>query len=190
MRLVSLLGSVTQPGRLRGAVVAAVDRAQDADVEVELLDLAGLRIGFADGRPPEAFGDDTARTVAAIAEADAVIVATPVYRASLTGALKNLFDHLPVEALENKAVGLISMGARDHHCLGADRHLRDVLSFFGALVAPVAVYLTSADFSNGIASAQANTDLDALFNRVIALAASSAVPEGPVLRPLVVRTGR
>jgi len=64
----------------------------------------------ADGTPPEDPTDDTATTIAALGSAKALIVATPVYRGSLTGSLKNL---------------------------------RYVLSFFGAMVMPVAVYLDS-----------------------------------------------
>ena len=81
-----------------------------------------------------------------MAAADAVVLATPVYRGSLTGVLKNLLDHLPVEALRGTPTAIAAMGASDHHYLGAERHLRDVLAFFGALVTPTAVYLTSADF--------------------------------------------
>jgi hypothetical protein len=51
-----------------------------------------------------------------------------------------------------KPTGIVSMGATLHHFLGADRHLRDVLAFYGALVAPVSVYLTSSDFVDGVPS--------------------------------------
>jgi FMN reductase len=93
MRLVAVLGSVTPPGRLHRALGEAVERAQQGGgVSVELIDLATRRIAPADGRPPAAFDDDTAATVEAIAGADAVVLATPVYRGSLTGTLKNLVD--------------------------------------------------------------------------------------------------
>jgi FMN reductase len=186
MRLVAILGSVTPPGRLRMALAGALERSR-SDVESMLLDLAELRIAFADGRPPEALDDDTAATVAAIGKADAVIVATPVYRGSLTGALKNLFDHLPVTALEGKPVGLVAMGASDHHFLGAERHLRDVLAFFGALGAPVAVYLTSADFHDGAPLERAQADLDALLDEILELSRLNSNRSQSRLRPLVAR---
>ena len=66
-------------------------------------------------------------------QADAVILASPVYRGSFTGALKNLLDHLPIEALTGKPVGIVAMGATNHHYLGVDWHLRDVLAWFGAI---------------------------------------------------------
>src|ERR1700742_1629776 len=91
--LVAVVGSVTRPGRLRRAVAEALGRRPEPTL---LIDLADYRIGFADGRPPEQLDDDTAEVVATLAEADVVLLATPTYRGSMTGALKNLLDHVPV----------------------------------------------------------------------------------------------
>jgi FMN reductase len=143
-RIAVVLGSVTRPGRLRRALEAAIDAAPEADAT--LYDLGEHTVSFADGADPETLGDDTAALVAAIAGADAVVFATPVYRGSLSGSLKNLIDHTPLAALAGKPVGIVAMGASDHHFLGAERHLRDILSFFGTRLAPLAVYITSADF--------------------------------------------
>jgi FMN reductase len=169
--LTIVIGSATPPGRLHRALGdAAVRAAERRRVAVRTLDLAGLRIAPADGRPGEQLGDDTAATVETIAGSGAVVLATPVYRASLTGALKNLLDHLPVEALRGTPTGIVAMGGSDHHHQGAERHLRDVLSFFGALVAPTAVYLTPSDFADGVPGAGAAGRLDALVDAVIELA--------------------
>lgn len=183
-RLVGVLGSVTPPGRLRRAVGDALERAAGDGLDTRLIDLADVRVAFADGRPPDAYGDDTAAVVDAIARADAVVLATPVYRGSLTGALKNLLDQLPVEALEGKAVGIVAMGASDHHFLGADRHLRDVLAFFGALVAPVGVYLTSASFAHGEPGDAAAAALDGLLGSVTTLRRALGAPQPTTPRPL------
>lgn len=183
----AVLGSVTPPGRLRRALVEALDRAAGHGLDSRLIDLADARIAFADGRPPDAYGNDTAAVVDAIAQADAVVLATPVYRGSLTGALKNLLDHVPVEALEGKAVGIVAMGASDHHFLGADRHLRDVLAFFGALVAPVGVYLSSASFVDGAPGAAAAGALDGLLGTVTRLNEALGEPQRGAPRPLAAR---
>jgi FMN reductase len=119
--------------------------------------------------------------VAAIAGADAVVLATPVYRGSLTGALKNLLDHAPIPALRGTPVGIVAMGGSDHHYLGVERHLRDVLSFFGAHPLPTAAYLSSRDFADGVPGPRAAGELDALFDAVGALAEAlrGAPPLGP-----------
>jgi FMN reductase len=166
-----ILGSTTPPGRLHRAVEGAIERA---DFSADLLDLGTLKLGFANGTPPEDLDDDTAATIAAIENAKAVIFATPIYRGSLSGSLKNLIDLTPVPALQGKVVGIVAMGASDHHFLGAERHLRDVLAFFGAVVMPVAVYLNNGDFEDGQPGERAETALDDLFAATVEAAAALA----------------
>jgi FMN reductase len=171
IELVAVLGSVTPPGRLQGAVEGALERLERAGAATtQLVNLADRRIALADGRPAADLGDDTEAVIAAINSADAVLFATPVYRGSLTGALKNLFDQLPVSSLQWKATAILAMGARPEHFLGVERHVRDVLAFFGAVVAPVAGYLTSDDFVNGALQSDAEAQLDQLLSGLLALA--------------------
>jgi NAD(P)H-dependent FMN reductase len=149
----AVIGSVTPPGRLHTAVATAVTLAgARPDVSASLLNLGEHRISFADGRPLDRFTDDTAAVVGRLAEADTVLLASPVYRGTFTGALKNLLDLTPVEALRGKPVGIVAMGATLHHYLGVDWHLRAVLGWFGALVPPTSVYLESSHFRDGVLS--------------------------------------
>jgi FMN reductase len=179
-RLVAVLGSATAPGRLHRALTEALARAASSgEVSIELIDLGAVSIAAADGRAPEQLGDDTAATLAAIAAADAVVLATPVYRGSMTGTLKNLLDHVPTAALRSKPVAIIAMGASDHHYLGAERHLRDVLAFFGALVCPTAAYLSSADFEDGAVAERAAHELDQSLAAALELAGAGIGPLGP-----------
>ena len=184
IKLQGIVGSVTPPGRLLSATRWLLDSAQRSHqgVDVQLVNLADHRIAFADGRPPEQYGDDTAGLVESVRRADGVIVASPVYRGSITGALKNLLDHLPLEALAAKPVGIIAMGATHHHFLGADWHLRDILAWFGAIVVPTSVYLVSADFVAGEVVESAKQDLTDLAAAVIKLAALTPAP-GKYLGP-------
>jgi FMN reductase len=185
IQLTAVVGSVTAPGRLRRAVDEALARAHET--HTDLIDLADRRIAFADGRPVTELDDDTAAVIAALAGADAVLLATPVYRGSLTGALKNLLDHVPVAALQGTPVALVAMGASDHHYLGAERHLRDVLAFFGAHPLPTAVYLSSRDFVDGQPSQRAEDALDAVVSSAVTLA--GALRERPALGPLPLAAG-
>lgn len=82
-------------------------------------------------------------------KADAVIVGTPIYRGSYTGAFKNFFDLVPNDALAGKVMGVMATaGSRDHY-LAIDHALRPLFSFFQCLIAPHPVYLQEGDFSNG-----------------------------------------
>ena len=73
------------------------------------------------------------------------------------------------ERLQGKPVGIVAMGATPHHFLGVDFHLRDVLSWFGALIAPTSVYLTGADFTDGKLMDDASSQLDQLIATLSAL---------------------
>ena len=183
--ITAILGSVTPPGRLSSAVSGALERATSRGHTTELLDLSQLSLGFADGRPLEQLTDDTSRLVQAVQRADAVVLATPVYRATLTGALKNALDLLPVEALQGKPVAVIAMGATLHHTLGPESHLRDILAWFGAVQLPTSVYLSSADFADGRLTPEAAAGLDELLDTLAAFA-SAQLPAGPV--PLAARS--
>jgi FMN reductase len=180
-RLLAVVGAVTPPGRLDAAVRFAADRAaEQAAVAATVLTLAEHRVSFADGRALDRYPDDTARVVGAIAEADAVLLASPVYRASFTGALKNLLDLTPVEALRAKPVGIVAMGATLHHYLGVDWQLRAVLAWFGALVVPTSVYLESGHFQDGkLADPAARAGLGDLVGALVAMAVHARGQAGP-----------
>ena len=141
---------------------------------------ASFQISFADGRPLEGYADDTARIVGAVEAADAVLLASPVYRASFTGALKNLLDLTPLPALRGKPVGIVAMGATSHHYLGVDWQLRAVLAWFGALVVPTSVYLESGHFQDGrLADAGAAAALTDLVRALVAMTGHAREQSGP-----------
>src|SRR5262249_51550655 len=135
-----------------------------------VLNLAETPIETCDGRLLAAYGDATRRAVGQIAAAAAVLMGVPVYRASFPGVLKNLLDIVPVEALQGKPVGIVAMGGSPHHYLAADTQLRQVLAWFGALLAPTCVYLTGGDFQEGrLTPESSHRDLAASTEKLIAL---------------------
>ncbi len=162
MKLVAVLGSVTPPGRLSRGIEGCLTRAEAAGHVTELIDLADYRLEYADARPLAERGDDSELLVDKLLAADAVLLASPVYRASMTGALKNLLDLVPVDALMGKPCAIVAMGATPHHFLGVDSHLRDVLAWFGAWTLPTSVYLTNANFVDGVLAEEPASQLDLL----------------------------
>ena len=140
-RLLMLVGAATPPGRLAAAITAAADavRGQAENIDVDIMNLADTPIDICDGRPLEGYGPETRRAVDRIADAAAVMIAAPVYRASFPGVLKNLLDITPVGVLQAKPVGIVAMGGSAHHYLAVDTQMRQVLGWFGALVAPTSI---------------------------------------------------
>jgi FMN reductase len=78
--------------------------------------------------------DDPAIAAAtlAVAQAEVVILATPVYKAAYSGLLKAFLDLLPQAGLRDKLVLPIATGGSLAHTLAIDYALRPVLSALGA----------------------------------------------------------
>ncbi|WP_040815524.1 NADPH-dependent FMN reductase [Nocardia concava] len=94
---------------------------------VRVRDLPASALLHADATHPE-----IAAVAAAIAAADGVVVASPVYKAAYSGLLKTLLDLLPQFALAGKVVLPIVTGGTPAHVLAIDYALRPVLSSLGA----------------------------------------------------------
>ncbi len=86
-----------------------------------------------------------AEALTSIIDADVLIVATPVYKGSLTGLLKLFLDRVPSAGLRGVTVVPVTVAAADSHRLLADLHLRPVLSELGAAVPTGSVTLTEAE---------------------------------------------
>ena len=170
--LLMLVGAATPPGRLAAAIDDAAETARAASpgVAVDILNLAETPVEICDGRALDAYNAATRDAVGRILSAGAVLIGAPVYRATYPGVLKNLLDIAPVEALRGKPVGILAMGGSPHHFLGVDWQLREVLTWFGALAAPTAVYVTGGDFKDGrLASDSARKDLASLVETLVML---------------------
>lgn len=75
-----------------------------------------------------------ARAVSRVAEADALVVATPIYKAAYSGLLKTFLDLLPQHAFAGKPVLPLATGGSPAHVLALDYALRPVLTALGAQV--------------------------------------------------------
>jgi FMN reductase len=73
-----------------------------------------------------------------------------VFRGSIPAILKELLDLLPVQALRSKPVGLYVVGNAAEHYLGVERHITDILTWFGALYVPATCYITAPTLNDGI----------------------------------------
>lgn len=114
--------------------------ALDPELSVEVLDLKSYALEFCDGRPLLQYNEDTKHVVETILAADCFVIGTPIFQASLTGALKNLFDLLPVDAFRNKVIGFVGTGGTYQHFLVIENQLKPIAGYFRAYTAPDYVY--------------------------------------------------
>lgn len=129
-KIVILTGSPSRSSRLFGIVDYATQALEQAGFEVSAIhatDLPAEDLLFARFDSPAIQGIG-----AAVASADAVIVASPVYKASYTGLLKAVLDLLPQKGLVGKPVLPLFIGGTIAHFLSIDYALKPVLSALGA----------------------------------------------------------
>lgn len=89
------------------------------------------------------FGDATLKAAREqVAAADAVVIATPVYKAAYSGILKAFLDLLPQDGLKGKLVLPLAIGGSQSHMLALDYGLRPVLSALEARHVLPSIYAT------------------------------------------------
>lgn len=119
----------------------------DPSLKTELIDLREYEIEFAVGAPLSDYNDDTWDVVNKILPADFLIFGTPIYQASISGALKNLLDLFPENAFKHKVTGIVATGWSNKHFLVTEYQLKPVLSFFKGLVPTGNVFIHNDSFN-------------------------------------------
>ncbi|MDQ0257162.1 FMN reductase [Evansella vedderi] len=129
-KIIMISGSPSKTSRLNGILQYIESVVKENGKDVETLHVVDL--------PPEdliytRFGSDA--IVAAnkkVEEADAIIVASQIYKASYTGILKTYLDLLPQDGLKEKIVLPLALGGTLAHFLTIDYSFKPVLTALGA----------------------------------------------------------
>jgi FMN reductase len=149
MKILGLSGNVKRPSRTASLVEAIVSAAASKlgldRRTIELVDAAPIL--FKALRSDQLDADGRA-IIDAVEAADVLVVGSPVYRASYTGALKHLFDLVDYRALTGKRVILAATGGTPLHGLMTEHQLRPLFGFFNALTLPTSIYATETDFAD------------------------------------------
>lgn len=138
-----------------------------SNVDYEIIDLANYTLPFADGRVLNEYNEDVINIVNKLMEADAIVIGSPIYQASIPGSLKNLFDLLPVNAIHDKVVGIITNSGSNNHYLVAQYQLIPILDYLKADVINKYVFITQEDYSStSIINDGIHLRLEALVNEI------------------------
>ena len=146
--IVGLAGNLTSPSRTRVLVEAVLEAVQRRlDASASLIDLSAVGPVLLSAPTRDALVRAGEVLLSRIEAADLLVVGTPVYRASYTGALKHVFDLLHKDSLAGKPAVLAATGGSALHGLVTEHQLRPLLAFFGAHTVPTSLYATEADFT-------------------------------------------
>ncbi|WP_150272216.1 NADPH-dependent FMN reductase [Paenibacillus tepidiphilus] len=129
-KIVVINGTPSLVSRINAVIEHAESRLSEQGLEVARINVAEL--------PAEDLihtrfeSEDIVKANGLVAEADAVVVVSPVYKASYTGVLKTFLDLIPQKGLAGKIALPLFMGGSLAHLLTIDYALKPVLSVLGA----------------------------------------------------------
>ncbi len=147
LRLVAVSGGMQRPSKttaLAEELLALI--ANEIPCEPRLVEMGRIAPQLAGATWRSNLPDTVERELAAVEQADVLVVATPVYRGSYTGLFKHFFDFIHQDALIDKPVLLAATGGSQRHALVIDHQLRPLFSFFQARTLPLGIYATDEDF--------------------------------------------
>lgn len=149
LRIVAVSGGLQRPSKAAALAEHLLDLIADAfPCEQRLVELGQLAPQWAGAVWRSQLPDTVEQELAAVEQADVLVVATPVYRGSYTGLFKHFFDFIHQDALVDKPVLLAATGGSERHALVIDHQLRPLFSFFQARTLPLGVYATDPDFAD------------------------------------------
>jgi FMN reductase len=158
MSVLLIAGSPSERSRTAALLEAAGQRLETRGVQVGRLrvrDLSPQALLLADFGHPS-----ISQATGRVAEADVIIVATPVYKAAYSGVLKVFLDLLPQDGFKGKVVLPLATGGSPHHMLALDYSLRPVLQSLGAKHILPGIYATDSQVTvNESGSYQVSADI-------------------------------
>lgn len=147
MKIVALAGSIVG-SKTKTAMLKVVDifKGKYPQHEIVLLDLAEYKIEFSDGRNYFEYEGDTKYVAETIMNADAIVIGTPTFQASIPATLKNIFDLLPVNAFRDKVISTVVTAGTAKHYLMVEQQLKPILAYMKATIVPTYVFIEEKDF--------------------------------------------
>ena len=145
-RVVALVGNPRPGSRTLGAATTLARSLAEGlgAPEPAVVDLADLAAGLHSQPRPA----DVDAALSAVAAADVLVVATPVYKASFTGLLKSFLDLYGPDALDGVVAVPLVVSAAPAHALVGEVHLRPVLVELGASVPTRSLAVLDSDLAD------------------------------------------
>ena len=133
IHVLGISGSLRK-GSHNTALLGAAAELMPPGMTLEIFDLAALPMYNPDHEKP--FPEAVIEFRTRLAQADAVLIATPEYNSSISGALKNAIDWAsrpPRQPFNGKPVAIMGASTGNFGTLRAQTHLRQILTHVGAL---------------------------------------------------------
>ncbi|MGF1472840.1 MAG: NADPH-dependent FMN reductase [Rubrobacteraceae bacterium] len=204
LNVVGIGGTLRENSVSRGALIRALQAAEESGAQTELLDLRELDLPlYVPGKKPGEYGEyggNVESYLEAIREADALIISTAAYHGTLAGVTKNALDFAQFLSrderpyLDGRVVGLVATAGGDQAATNATGALVNVVHALRGTVAPLMVPIPKAwrlsDAAGNITDENYGGRLDQLGELVVDLASrfqNHEDPGEPALDPVARR---
>jgi FMN reductase len=121
-------------------------REDGTPATAHVLELAPLAVDIARATTAGFPGERLQAAIDRLAAADAIIAATPIYKAGISGLFKSFADLLDNDLLVAKPVVLAATGGTARHALVVDDQLRPLFAYLRALAVPTSLYAAPEDW--------------------------------------------
>jgi FMN reductase len=117
-----------------------------APATASVIELGPLAVDIARAAVAGFPGAEVQAAIDRLAAADAIVAATPVYKAGISGVFKSFVDVLDDDLLVAKPVLLAATGGTPRHALVVDDQMRPLFAYMRALALPTSVYAAPDDW--------------------------------------------
>src|ERR1700749_3005864 len=118
------------------------------DVTVSVIELRELAADISTALTSQLITPKLGQAIAVLAEADGLVVSTPVYKAGPSGLFKSFFDVLDNDLLIAKPVLLSATAGTARPALVADAQLRPLFAYLRAMTAPTSLFAAPEDWAD------------------------------------------
>ncbi|WP_406025731.1 NAD(P)H-dependent oxidoreductase [Nocardioides sp. NBC_00850] len=149
-----LTAGVSDPSSSRLLADRAAQRTADAlgasalSATFRSIDLSTIAVDIAQALVSGMPNRKVTAAIDALAESDAIIASTPVYKAGISGLFKSFADLLDNDLLIAKPVILAATGGTSRHAMVVDEQLRPLFAFLRAIPMPTSLYAAPEDWSS------------------------------------------
>jgi FMN reductase len=154
LRVVVISGGTSNPSSTRMLAEQMTSRllrlASERGVvlRIKVIELRDLASELAPAFVAQHIGPRLSEAIDALAKADAVIAATPIYKAGLSGLFKSFIDVLDNDLLIAKPVALLATAGTARHALVVDAQMRSLFAFMRTITIPTSLFAASEDWGS------------------------------------------
>jgi len=131
------------------ARVTALAASHDAGVTVSVIELREIAAEITTALTAQHIGPRLQQAIDALAAADGIIAAAPVYKAGPSGLFTSFFQVLDNDLLIGKPVVIGATAGTQRHALVADDQMRPLFAYLRALPVPTSLFVAPEDWSDG-----------------------------------------